>query len=160
LLDGRTVLAVARDKDELEGLAASEGSGRLTTLAYDAQSDSFVDALTDLLRLQRLTLSDALLYRPATTSSVVEQLVSLVARTTVELLPSAVAQPRTGLAWTVADLPLAQDGQVRLMLGWKHDGTNRTWHAADEISAAALRLLDEPADRVLGVVSPWADRPV
>jgi hypothetical protein len=160
LHDSRPVLAVARNQDELELLRVPGGPETLTTLAYDAKRDQFVDALTEQMRVGGVTLSDALIYRPATTADVVQRVTPLVTGMTLELLPSAYAKPTGEDAWTVDDLPTAYDRHARLVLGWKRIDGVSTWHTAEEISAAALRQLAQPSDRVLGVVSPWADRPV
>jgi len=47
-----------------------------------------------------------------------------------------------------------------LQLGWAADGAGGTrWHTPDEISAAAIAVLDDGEFRMLGVVRPWRDRP-
>ena len=48
-----------------------------------------------------------------------------------------------------------------LQLGWTDDGSGGTrWHTREEISRAALEVFDDGEYRMLGVVRPWADRPV
>jgi hypothetical protein len=48
-----------------------------------------------------------------------------------------------------------------LQLGWTDDGSGGTrWHTRDEISDAALQVFEDGEYRMLGVVRPWADRPV
>ncbi|MEO5921729.1 MAG: hypothetical protein ABIQ01_11375 [Pseudolysinimonas sp.] len=48
-----------------------------------------------------------------------------------------------------------------LQLGWTDDGSGGTrWHTREEISAAALAVLEDGEYRMLGVVRPWRDRPV
>ncbi|NED87837.1 hypothetical protein G3I76_48120, partial [Streptomyces sp. SID11233] len=52
-------------------------------------------------------------------------------------------------------------GSRRLVLGWHSASGVTRWHTPEDISAAALALLDAPApaDAVLGEVRPWSARP-
>ncbi len=46
-----------------------------------------------------------------------------------------------------------------LVLGWHAGPTSNRWHTPWEVSDAAVRVLDEGRDAVLGVLQPWDQRP-
>ncbi|MFB7087075.1 hypothetical protein [Streptomyces sp. NPDC056296] len=89
-------------------------------------------------------------------------------RPAVLLLTSAHAAPEDEDAdagpWSPALLPprARPTPDCRLLvLGWRTRPEGSRWHTAEEISEAALRVLDAapPRDAVLGRVRPWSTRP-
>jgi len=159
---GATVVAVARDTDRLDQLTAdlAYAGGGVVSLAADATRPDFPEVLGRLLRHRRLRMESVLAYGPATSTEVLDELLRLIDGVLVEILVSRHARPRGDRPWTLDDLPaVAEDGHRRLVLGWHREGDSARWHTTDEISSAALAALATPGDRVLGVVSPWPDRP-
>lgn len=109
----------------------------------------------------------ALLYCPAADPEVEQLLVAAVRQRVVRLVTSSAADPAgdaTTRMWTAGD-----DREVVLLLGWTDaetghsgsaKGTVRTrWHTPQEISAAAITVLDGAPGRTLGRVRPWSERP-
>lgn len=96
----------------------------------------------------------ALVYAPAASPAARRRIADAVGGTLVELLTSDCADPATnpqGRADAVESVGVA------LLLGWRTDGGG--WHSAEELSAAAVAVLDRPVPRTLGTVRPWSDRP-
>ena len=158
---GAAVVGVARDPRALDALSAELAgrSGRFVALAHDASSPDLPAALADLTSGGGLEYETALVYSPATTSGVVAALSELCRGTVVEILTSDSARPSTGRAWSLADVADPSLRRRRLVLGWRRDGDSSSWHSPAEVSAAALETMTRPGDRLLGVVSPWDDRP-
>ncbi|MEU6674256.1 hypothetical protein [Streptomyces sp. NPDC046925] len=160
------VLAVARSAPDLRELA-DEQPGRVTPLAADVTADGFCADLR--AAAARTPLTGALVYAPAVPPGKLAQLVRpVVAGPLVLLVTSEWAAPSrssTGIEpWTPNDLPAeARSGAAGrlLVLGWHGEGRTARWHSPQEISAAALALLDAPVgrDTVLGALRPWAARP-
>ncbi|EGJ73051.1 hypothetical protein STTU_0262 [Streptomyces sp. Tu6071] len=157
---GTAVTAVARDGRALAKLAAECGP-LVRALAADAGAPGFARALRDAGG--RGGFTGALVYTPALP---VPRAKDLLGGTRVLILPSAwaapdAAGPSGASAWTPDDLPAETAGSRRLVLGWHAAAGASRWHTPEEISAAALALLDAPArtDAVLGAVRPWSARP-
>ncbi|MEU6441725.1 hypothetical protein [Streptomyces sp. NPDC047046] len=165
---GTPVTAVARGAGALAELAAECGP-LVRALAADAQGPGFARALRDAGGPDGF--GGALVYTPALPAPLAEELIQ---GTRVLLLPSrwaapgaartdrgATAQPSGSPAWTPGELPPDTAGSRRLVLGWRSASGTTRWHTPEEISAAALSLLDAPApaDAVLGEVRPWSARP-
>ncbi|MEV0845068.1 hypothetical protein AB0J21_04120 [Streptomyces sp. NPDC049954] len=164
---GASVTAVARTAGELDALAR-ESPGDVRPLAADATADDFG------ARLRRAGgpagFTGALVYAPALPPRAVTGQVaaSLDAGPLVLILTSEWAAPGNGApasaAWAPHLLPAgARPGDAcrPLVLGWRGTGPAVRWHTPEEISAAALALLDDPrgTDAVLGEVRPWTARP-
>ncbi|MFF7331854.1 hypothetical protein [Streptomyces sp. NPDC008150] len=168
---GARVTAVARDAAALDVLAR-EHEGRVRPLAADVTT-------ADLgARLRRAAgpdgFSGAVVYAPtAPARTVVDVLRPLLPRGPLVLLltsewaapaPHGHARPAGPTAWTPDLLPPALRARPAcrpLVLGWRRRTDGARWHTPEEISAAALELLDTDAgtSAVLGTVRPWADRP-
>lgn len=164
---GSAVTAVARSAAGLRGLV-NETPGRVTPLKADVTAAGFGDMLHRAT--ERSGLTGALVYAPAGPPTAIEALTrNLVVSGPVVLLltsdraaPGVFAQQST--AWTPDSLPAwpCQGPDCRrLVLGWHRDAGGARWHTPQEISVAALALLDAPAERdsVLGTVRPWEERP-
>ncbi|MFF3172211.1 hypothetical protein ACFVQ0_06280 [Streptomyces sp. NPDC057900] len=167
---GSAVTAVARSEDDLCRLVA-ETPGRVGPLVADVTAPGFGGVLHRAIG--RSGLTGALVYAPSGTPAALEALTRdlVVGGPVVLVLTSRWAAPeasteQAGRAgrWTPDSLPApawpAQDCR-RLVLGWHRDAGGARWHTPQEISAAALGLLDAPAeqDSVLGAVRPWGERP-
>ncbi|MGN5634806.1 hypothetical protein [Streptomyces sp. AC154] len=176
---GCAVTAVARSQDGLRRLVA-ETPGRVGPLVADVTTPDFGDVLHRAT--VRAGLTGALVYAPSGTPAAIEALTrDLVVSGPVVLVltskwaaPEAFAgqaaqaaqpgQPAQAAPWTPDSLPASSrpaPGCRRLVLGWHRDAGGARWHTSQEISAAALDLLDAPAarDSVLGTVRPWEERP-
>lgn len=161
-----SVTAVARSAADLGDLAAAY-PGRVTPLAADATAHDFDAVLR--AAAERAPLTGAVVYAPAVAPGTLAALVgAVVAGPVVVIATSKWAAPAASGtdtdAWTPDDLPAAARSEApsrRLVLGWRGTGEAARWHTPPEISAAALALLDAPADRdaVLGTVRPWSSRP-
>lgn len=164
---GASVAAVARTASELDALAR-ESPGDVRPLVADATADDFG------ARLRRAGgpagFTGALVYAPVLPPRAVTGQVAaaLGAAPLVLILTSEWAAPGNGAPasapWAPHLLPAeARPGGPRrpLVLGWRGTGPGTRWHTPEEISAAALALLDDPhgADAVLGEVRPWTARP-
>ncbi|MFE2374697.1 hypothetical protein [Streptomyces sp. NPDC059398] len=140
----------------------------------DATQPGFSGEPPDAEALPALT--GALVYSPALPPGAAAScLRGLLGGPCVLLLPSRWADPAEAAvwghggaagqgSWTPALLPPeARPAEwVRpLVLGWRAEEGGTRWHTPEEISAAALELLDAPAPAaaVLGRVRPWAGRP-
>ncbi|MFC8226373.1 hypothetical protein [Streptomyces sp. NPDC057287] len=164
---GDTVTALARTATALRDLERRTG-GRSRPLPRDYRAPGLRE---DLARASReIPFTGALLYCPLATPSTVRALTAAVPpdRPVVLLLTSAHAAPDSGAAdglpWSPARLPPAArptPGCRLLVLGWRTEPDGARWHTPEEISGAALRVLDAaPAgDAVLGCVRPWSSRP-
>lgn len=158
--------AVARSVRDLRELA-DEHTGRVTPLAVDVTADAFGAQLRGAA--ERAPLTGALVYAPAAHPGTLAELVCpVVAGPVVLLVTSEGAAPsRTGTdsqVWPLNGLPTAarsEEASRLLVLGWHGQGHMARWHTPQEISAAALALLDAPAgrDAALGRLRPWASRP-
>lgn len=133
---GADVLAIARDMSN-----PPEGC---TAVAVDARDPV---ALGRALGSQRWNVVVA--YEPAVSPASLEVIEGCSDRR-VLVRPSAAADP----AHSADEFVAARD---ELVLGWR-EGASR-WHGPNEISAAALLVLDDGHGRVLGRVRPWTDRP-
>jgi hypothetical protein len=159
---GMSVVGVGRDAGRVASLetAAAALPGSLHTLALDAAQPGFVDALGHLLTRQSLGLEAALVYAPATSPAVTEELMYRWKPRLVELLTSESVGPLgSGVVWTVSRLPQVGDTRRRLVLGWRRESGHSRWHSAEEVSGGALAALASSGDRILGSVHPWSDRP-
>ncbi|MGW2339536.1 hypothetical protein [Streptomyces sp. NPDC001661] len=161
-----SVTAVARSAADLAVLAA-EHPGHVSPLAADATARDFGPVLRGASESAPLT--GAVVYAPALPPGMLTEIVgSVVGGPVVVLVTSEWAAPgdsgtETGV-WKPNDLPLAARSGTAgrlLVLGWSGQGNGVRWHTPREISAAALALLEAPADRdaVLGAVRPWSARP-
>ncbi|WP_367048401.1 hypothetical protein [Streptomyces sp. Je 1-332] len=162
--------AVARSAPDLRELA-DEQAGRVTPLAADVTTDAFGAELRRAA--EQAPLTGALVYASAMPPGTLAELVRpVVAGPVVLLVTSEWAAPSHTNTDSEAWLPnvlsaAASSGAVSrlLVLGWhghgRGHGHTARWHTPQEISAAALALLDAPADQdaVLGRVRPWASRP-
>ncbi|MET4780572.1 hypothetical protein [Glaciihabitans sp. UYNi722] len=92
----------------------------------------------------------AVVYSPATSPESLELLRDAVRGTFVTVVTSAAAASGLG------NRPL-RPGE--LVLGWYPSPSGARWHTAREVSDAALQVLATNKSRVLGVLSPWGDRP-
>ena len=92
----------------------------------------------------------AVVYTPATSLESLDLLRDAVHGTFVTVATSSAAAPSLGN-------PPLQAGE--LVLGWHPSPTGARWHTAGEVSEAALQVLATSRSRVLGVISPWGDRP-
>jgi hypothetical protein len=164
---GTGVVAIARGESALAHLSATGSGlpGGLWTFAHDARDPAFPEALDALLQGLGLVVAATVIYRPATSAGVVSQLVENRRGVLVEVLTSGVAQPQAHRPWVLSDLPETLPHHRRIVLGW-HAGAASSppeatgWHTAEEISASVLAALTEPGgDHLLGVVSPWDERP-
>ena len=132
---GLIVTGLARQVD-LPGVTALETDWTDPAAVRDALAGRSFDA--------------ALLYCPTAAADSVAAMVGATTGRVVRLLTSAVAAP----PFDLADLP--PDRAVRLVLGW---APGPRWHTPEEVSRAALDVLRDGADTVLGAIRPWADRP-
>ncbi|MGE6737182.1 hypothetical protein, partial [Streptomyces sp. NPDC059900] len=140
----------------------------VTPLAADVTADGFCADLR--AAAAHAPLTGAVVYAPAVPPGTVARLVRpVVAGPLVLLVTSEWAAPgRPGTdagPWTPNALPAeARSGAAGrlLVLGWHGEGRTARWHTPQEISAAALALLDAPAgrDTALGALRPWSARPV
>ncbi|MFE0208674.1 hypothetical protein [Streptomyces sp. NPDC058985] len=164
---GATVTALARNATALRDLERGTG-GAARPLARDFEAPGLREALSRAARDRPFT--GALLYCPLATPATVHALTEAVepGRPVVLLLTSAHAAPEDeeGDAgpWSPALLPAGArpaPGCRLLVLGWRARPEGSRWHTAEEISGAALRVLDAvpPGDAVLGRVRPWSTRP-
>ncbi|MFF6888487.1 hypothetical protein ACFY9F_35485 [Streptomyces sp. NPDC012421] len=164
---GDLVTAVTRSPIALRDLA-HRTRGRVRPFVRDYEDPGLGAALAEASRARPFT--GALLYCPLASPLTVQALVDAVPRNrpVVLLLTSAHAAPTAeteeGPAWSPARLPRdsrPSPGCRLLVLGWARGAGAARWHTADEISAAALAVLDAaaPRDAVLGEVRPWAARP-
>jgi len=108
----------------------------------------------DLRRLDH-TLAEsrwdaALVYEPAVTAETLQRIAAAVAGRVVLVRTSAAADPALGESTPVENT---------LLLGWTTSASGIRWHTPQEVSDAALDVLDDGAFRVLGAVRPWGDRP-
>lgn len=92
----------------------------------------------------------ALVYEPAVSAETLRRVGAAVDGRTVLVCPSGAADPALGEPAPVRDT---------LLLGWTRDASGVRWHTPQEVSDAALDVLDDGAFRMLGVVRPWEDRP-
>lgn len=147
---GWTVAALARSGADLAALA-EQCDGAVQPVAVDYAD---VERLRSALPGQ---FDAALVYAPQASAAVSALLRSAVSGPLIELVTSAAAEPAADEPFDFA--ALAGDARDRwtVLLGWRAD---RTWHSPAEISAAALRALDERRNVVLGLVRPWSDRPI
>ncbi|MEU2657284.1 hypothetical protein ABZ615_18400 [Streptomyces sp. NPDC007325] len=164
---GELVTAVTRSPIALRDLARST-RGRVRPLVRDYEDPGLRTALAEASRTRPFT--GALLYCPLASPTIVRTVVDAVPRNrpVVLLLTSAHAAPTVGtedgFPWSPARLPRDSRPSPHcrlLVLGWAGGAGAARWHTAEEISAAALRVLDAdvPRDAVLGEVRPWAARP-
>lgn len=164
---GDTVTALARDATTLRDLERRTG-GRARPLARDYSAPGLREALTEASRESPFT--GALLYCPLADPATVRALTAAVppGGPVVLLLTSSHAAPAgaepDGVRWSPARLPPGArpaPGCRLLVLGWRTGPDGSGWHTAEEISEAALRVLDThpPRDAVLGSVRPWSSRP-
>ncbi|MGW3866413.1 hypothetical protein ACWEDZ_33785 [Streptomyces sp. NPDC005047] len=164
---GATVTALARNAAALRDLERGTG-GAARPLARDFEAPGLREALSRAARDRPFT--GALLYCPLATPATVRTLTGAVpaGRPVVLLLTSAHAAPEGEVddagPWDPAFLPSdarPTPGCRLLVLGWRTRPEGSRWHTAEEISEAALRLLDAapPGDAVLGRVRPWPTRP-
>ncbi|PDQ35989.1 MAG: hypothetical protein B5766_02255 [Candidatus Lumbricidophila eiseniae] len=93
----------------------------------------------------------AVVYAPAVSSGVLKRLDSAVEGVIVLVRTTAAVTDTVGRL----ELPPGT-----LQLGWTDapDGKTR-WHTPEEISQAALEVLNNGRATVLGRITPWADRP-
>jgi hypothetical protein len=148
---GDRVVAVARGRAELGELADATGAA---AVAFDATRAELVRELVP-------AVDAAIVYRPAVSDGSLAALAPLVRRRGVLVLPSGAADPAAvGDELDFAALPPAPGPcWRRLLLGWAEDGPEPRWHSPDEVSAAAVHVLDTGEEAVLGTVRPWARRP-
>lgn len=148
---GDEVVAVARGWDRLAELAAATGA---TPLAADlTRADLGPDEVP--------AVDAAIVYRPAVAPAALRLLAGRARTGGVLVLTSATADPAAvGAEFSLRELP-PPPGPAwrRLVLGWADDGPDPRWHTAEEISAAAVRVLDSGQDAVLGALRPWHRRP-
>lgn len=141
--DGEGVVAVSRTAADLDVLAA-EVAGVVPVPADALDVDGLGAALTEL----RLRPTAGLCYLPGADAAVRRRLAALVDGPLVQLVPSA---------WAAPDAQPQDVGGPALQLGWT--GEPARWHTSDEVSAAALDVLRDGRDAVLGRVRPWDERP-
>lgn len=172
---GDTVTALARTATALRDLERRTG-GRARPLPRDYGAPGLGEALARASAESPFT--GALLYCPLATASTVSTLAGAVppGRPVVLVLTSAHAAPgpaetlegdgmaQEAVPWNPARLPSTArptPGCRLLVLGWRVAADGAPWHTPEEISEAALRVLDaDPArDAVLGRVRPWSSRP-
>lgn len=142
--------ALARSSADLAGLA-EQCDGVVQPVAVDyADVERLRSALTG-------PFDAALIYAPQASAAVSALLRAAVSGPLIELVTSAAAEPNTDdEPFDPAAQPSEAGQRWTVLLGWRAD---RTWHAPAEVSAAALRALDERRNVVLGLVRPWSDRP-
>lgn len=166
--------ALALDDRGEKVLALARPSSRLTELAASRRGIEAVPAdlsdRTELPRILERYLPDgvdlALLYSPAGDAEVGQLLAAVVRRRVVRLVTSSAADPAGGAAPREA---ADDDRQAVLLLGWTDAATGpisskrslggTRWHTPQEISAAALAVLDGAPAGTLGRVRPWSERP-
>ncbi len=107
------------------------------------------------------TVDAALVYRPTVVAAALHLLARRVRLRGVLVLTSAAADPAlVGADFDLRALPPAPaPAWRRLILGWVQDGSVARWHTPEEISAAAVRVLDSGFEEMLGAVRPWHRRP-
>ncbi|MFE6886868.1 hypothetical protein [Streptomyces sp. NPDC057694] len=161
-----SVTAVARSAADLRELA-DEYPDLVTPLVADVTAPDVGAVLR--AAAERAPLTGAVVYAPAVPPGALADLVGAVVPGPVVVLATSEwavpTEPGTDAGeWTPNDLPAqARSGVAArmLVLGWHEGEQAARWHTPDEISAAALALLDAPVDRnaVLGTVRPWSSRP-
>lgn len=154
----RSVVAVARSQRKLDQLADDLRSPWLRTLAHDARDPVLPDVLDKLQHQEQITVTDALVYGPATTSAVIERLADRIPGTVVEILTSHAANPAHRERWD-ARPPVRRTNHRRLLLGWQHVDGKCQWHDSARISESSLAMLTGRSDQILGTVTPWSERP-
>lgn len=148
---GDEVLAVARRPAPLAELAAATGAA---VLAVDLSRPDLAPEVVP-------AADAALVYRPAVGDPALQLLTRRIRDRGVLVVTSAAADPAlAGADFDLRALPPAPAAAWRrLVLGWAHDGPVTRWHTPEEISAAAVRVLDSGREEVLGAVRPWQRRP-
>jgi nucleoside-diphosphate-sugar epimerase len=149
---GHDVVAVARDADDLAGLAATS-PGRITACPADwSDPPAFAAALFGR------RFDHALAYCPDAPQASLSTLRDCVDGPSVRVVTSAAARPAVSGTepFDPSRLPPVPPPWHRLVLGWTPE---RRWHTPAEVSAAALDTLRAEQDRILGTVRPWSDRP-
>lgn len=162
LARGDTVVAVARGRMRLTVLEA-EGGRRVEVVPVDVTRDAAVASAVTSGSTLAEPLDAAIVYAPRPPADTFERVLGRVTGPVVRILTSAQGEPRRAdgdepSAWPWAQEP-RRSGERRLLLGWTGSAEAPRWHTADEVSAAALDVLDRGADTVLGRLRPWADRP-
>lgn len=92
----------------------------------------------------------ALVYEPAVTTQSLAVLRTRVLGRLVIVRTSEAADPARGPFSVPSDI---------LQLGWTQERNGSRWHTAEEVSEAALGVLQDGVGRTLGVVRPWEGRP-
>jgi hypothetical protein len=167
--DGHAVIAVARNRRRLTDLVAdcAELPGLVVGLAADATSPEFAQKAHASADSAGVEIARIAAYAPATDDAVLAELSEqwnapvLQVVTSSTAAPAADASPMSGDRWDVTDLPPEPHRWRRLVLGWKRAESASAWHTPEEVSRAVIDMLFAPenADRVLGALRPWADRP-
>ena len=148
VLAGTPVVAVARGAD-----AMAFAGDSVTPLPVDASDPR---ALAEALGHQ--PFSAALVYAPAVGLDSLWLVRTTVTGRVVVVLTSASADTGTE-HFDVGDLGRPMCDEVRLLLGWHGAGPDIRWHTPAEVSEAALAVLADGQERILGSVRPWRDRP-
>ena len=148
---GEDVTVVARTQTALDELRR-EARGEVRALRCD-----YGDSLGFVALLEReLPFAVAVAYMPGAPAASVRA-VAASAEQIVHVLPSAFARPGIAGDELEAAAPAARGRTAQLLLGWTQQ---RRWHTPDQISVAALDLLDSGRpEGVLGLTRPWDDRP-
>lgn len=162
LARGDTVVAVARGRMRLTALEA-EGGRRVEVVPVDVtRAGAVASAVTPASTLAE-PLDAAIVYAPRPPADAFEQVLGRVTGPVVRILTSAQGEPRRAEGDEPSAWPWARDprrsGELRLLLGWTGPAGAPRWHTPEEVSAAALDVLDRGADAVLGRLRPWEDRP-
>lgn len=105
-------------------------------------------AVGDAIREREL--SAAIVYEPAVTDASLAVLRSHVPRV-VLVRTTAAVDPALGEP--------ARPPADTLQLGWTAFRNGTRWHCPEEVSAAAVDVLDDGAGRTLGSIRPWSARP-
>jgi len=118
----------------------------VTVMHVDAREILALDAALATRRWSR-----AIVYEPAVTTDTFRRIEAAIDGPVVLVRTSAAADPAHGE-------PVLTPST--LLLGWRAtDGESARWHTPDEVSDAALRVLDDGEARILGFVRPWDRRP-
>lgn len=123
------------------GISRHGGADSIGVDARDA------DALAAALR--GVAWHDALVYAPAVSDATLAFVRASTPGRCVLVRTSGAADPARGILVVPRDT---------LQLGWT-TGPEPRWHTPEEVSAAALEVLDDGRPRTLGTVRPWSDRP-
>ncbi len=135
--EGHRVTGVARDASTLPAGVAG--------LAADA-----TDAFALASALGDDTWDRAIVYCPTTSAQSLSVLHSAVTGSVVRVRTSDAAAPGSPDPLVEPDV---------LLLGWESTAQGSRWHTPAEVSAAALDVFETGQSRMLGVVTPWSDRP-